>query len=104
MDPGRIKRAGLPARHSHESRSRHAGGKGGIVAIAASQGYLTLASVRYQTGFDSYVAMLTAQITLLANHRTALNLVLEQLTAGIQLIKALGGGWEVSPGATAAIP
>ena len=48
--------------------------------------------------------MLTAQTTLLANQRTALNLELEQLTASIQLIKALGGGWEDSPGATAAIP
>jgi outer membrane protein TolC len=78
--------------------------KEAIVAIAASQGYLTLASARYQTGLDSYLVVLTAKITLLANQRMALNLKLEQLTASIQLIKALGGGWEVSPGATAAIP
>jgi NodT family efflux transporter outer membrane factor (OMF) lipoprotein len=73
-------------------------------AVAASQGYLTLANARYQTGLDSFLVVLTAQITLLANQRTALNLELEQLTASIQLIKALGGGWEVSPGPIAAIP
>jgi len=82
---------------SQELRQQHA-------AVTASQGYLTLAGARYQTGLDSYLVMLTAQITLLANQRTALNLELEQLTASIQLIKALGGGWEDSPGATAAIP
>ena len=44
------------------------------------------------------------QVSLLSNQRTALNLQMEQLTASAQLIKALGGGWDVSQGTTAAIP
>jgi len=48
--------------------------------------------------------VITAQTTLLTNQRTALNLQMEQLTASVQLIKALGGGWDDSQGVTASIP
>ena len=74
------------------------------VAVAASEHYLTLANVRYQSGLEIYLDVITAQTTLLSNQRTALNLQMEQLTASVQLIKALGGGWEVSHETTAAIP
>ena len=40
--------------------------------------------------------MITAQTTLLSNQVTALNLRVEQMTASVQLITALGGGWAVS--------
>lgn len=73
-------------------------------AVKSSQDYLTLAADRYQSGLDSYLNVITAQITLLTNQQTALNLQLEQLTSSVQLIKALGGGWEASPETTAAIP
>jgi outer membrane protein TolC len=48
--------------------------------------------------------VITAQTALLSNQRTALNLRMEQMTASVQLIKALGGGWDVSQRTTAAIP
>ncbi len=73
-------------------------------AVKSSQAYLTLAEDRYQSGLDGYLNVITAQITVLINRQTALNLRLEQLTASVQLIKALGGGWEVSSETTAAIP
>jgi NodT family efflux transporter outer membrane factor (OMF) lipoprotein len=73
-------------------------------AVASLQGYLTLANTRYQSGLDSYLNVITAQVALLTNQRTALNLQMQQLTASVQLIKASGGGWEVSLGTTAAIP
>jgi outer membrane protein TolC len=38
----------------------------------------------------------TAQTTLLSNQRTAMNLRMQQMTASVQLIKALGGGWNAS--------
>jgi outer membrane protein TolC len=41
---------------------------------------------------DSYLNIITAQTTLLTNQRTALNLQMEQMTASVQLINALGGG------------
>jgi NodT family efflux transporter outer membrane factor (OMF) lipoprotein len=62
-------------------------------AVESSQRYLTLAQDRYKLGIDSYLNVITAQTILLANQRTAVNLRLEQLTASIQLVKALGGGW-----------
>jgi NodT family efflux transporter outer membrane factor (OMF) lipoprotein len=72
-------------------------------AIASSQRYLTLANVRYKSGIEIYLDVIAAQTTLLNNQRTALNLQIQQLTASVQLIKALGGGWDVSLDKTAAI-
>ena len=66
-------------------------------AVAASQRYLNLANARYKLGVDSYLNVITAQTTLLSNQRTALNLRLEQMTASVQLINALGGGWAENP-------
>ncbi len=65
-------------------------------AVAASQRYLNLAIARYKLGVDSYLNVITAQTTLLNNQVTDLNLHLEQMTASVQLITDLGGGWEVS--------
>jgi NodT family efflux transporter outer membrane factor (OMF) lipoprotein len=62
-------------------------------AVASSQRYLKLALDRYRLGVDSYLNVITAQTTLLSNQRTALNLQMEQMTASVQLINALGGGW-----------
>jgi NodT family efflux transporter outer membrane factor (OMF) lipoprotein len=73
-------------------------------AVESSQHYLTSANARYQSGLDNYLNVITAQTTLLTNQRMARNLQMEQLTASVQLIKALGGGWDVSLGATAFMP
>jgi NodT family efflux transporter outer membrane factor (OMF) lipoprotein len=62
-------------------------------AVSSSQRYLQLAKDRYRLGVDSYLNVITAQTTLLSNQRTALNLQMEQMTASVQLINALGGGW-----------
>ena len=69
-------------------------------AVAASQRYLNLAVSRYKLGVDSYLNVITAQTTLLSNQVTALNLRLEQITASVQLIAALGGGWELTANAS----
>ena len=65
-------------------------------AVNSSQRYLTLANDRYRLGIDSYLNLITAQTTLLSNQRTAVNLRSRQIVATVQLIKALGGGWEAS--------
>jgi NodT family efflux transporter outer membrane factor (OMF) lipoprotein len=72
-------------------------------AVAASQGYLKLAHVRYDSGLEAYLDVITAQTALLANEQSARNLQMQQLTASVQLIKALGGGWDAPP-AAAALP
>jgi NodT family efflux transporter outer membrane factor (OMF) lipoprotein len=73
-------------------------------AVESSQRYLTLASARYQSGVDSYLNVITAQTTLLSNQETAMNLRMEQMTASVQLVKAVGGGWDVSHETAEAIP
>ena len=70
-------------------------------AVESSQSYLTLANARYQSGLDIYLDVIAAQTALLNNQRTALNLRMEQMTASVQLIKALGGGWDDLSGQTA---
>jgi NodT family efflux transporter outer membrane factor (OMF) lipoprotein len=73
-------------------------------SVKSSQDYLILANARYQSGLDNYLNVIAAQTTLLTSQRTAMNLQMEQLTASVQLIKALGGGWNVSPENTTTIP
>jgi len=65
-------------------------------AVKSSERTLSLANERYKTGIDSYLNVITAQTTLLTNQRTALNLRMQQITASVELIKALGGGWNAS--------
>jgi len=72
-------------------------------AVASSQSYLTLANTRYQSGLDIYLDVIAAQTALLNNQRTALDLQMQQLTASVQLIKALGGGWDISHETTAVV-
>jgi NodT family efflux transporter outer membrane factor (OMF) lipoprotein len=62
-------------------------------AVSSSERTLELASERYKSGIDSYLNVITAQTTLLTNQRTEVNLQMQQMTASVELIKALGGGW-----------
>jgi NodT family efflux transporter outer membrane factor (OMF) lipoprotein len=65
-------------------------------AVASSQRYLAFAVIRYQAGLDIYLDVITAQTVLLSNQRTAMGLRMQQMTANVQLVKALGGGWDRS--------
>lgn len=65
-------------------------------AVRASRQYLDIAVARYQTGVDTYLNVLTAQDSLLNNQLSQLNLRTNQMTSSVQLIAALGGGWDVS--------
>jgi NodT family efflux transporter outer membrane factor (OMF) lipoprotein len=65
-------------------------------AVHAAQKYLDIATARYQTGLDPYLDVMTAQITLLSDQQTLVTLRVSEMTAAVQLIQALGGGWEVT--------
>jgi NodT family efflux transporter outer membrane factor (OMF) lipoprotein len=65
-------------------------------AVKSSARTLSLATDRYKAGIDSYLNVITAQTTMLTNQRTALTLRMEQMTASVQLITALGGGWNAA--------
>ena len=51
---------------------------------------------RYQAGVTTYLEVITAQSVALANQITAVDILARRMTASVQLIKALGGGWKSS--------
>jgi NodT family efflux transporter outer membrane factor (OMF) lipoprotein len=65
-------------------------------AVDATDRLLALAKNRYQSGVTSYLEVMTAQSAALANERTAVDLLTRRMTASVNLVKALGGGWRVS--------
>ena len=65
-------------------------------AVDSAQLQLKLELGRYDTGVDPYLDVVTAQTTLLSNQQTLANIQVQQMTASVQLIEALGGGWDRS--------
>ncbi len=63
-------------------------------AVKAAQRYLDIATSRYQTGLDPYLNVLTAQTILLSDQQTEVTLRVNEMTAAVQLVQALGGGWQ----------
>ena len=65
-------------------------------AVDSAGRSLQIAAERYRAGIDPYLNIITAQTILLNNQETAVNLRKQQITASVQLIKALGGGWDAA--------
>ena len=65
-------------------------------AVASSEDSLQLFTNRYKGGVDTYLQVITAQTIELANERNAIDILRRRLDASVLLIKALGGGWNVS--------
>jgi NodT family efflux transporter outer membrane factor (OMF) lipoprotein len=65
-------------------------------AVNSAQTFLKLETGRYDNGIDPYIDVVTAQTTLLSNQETLNNLQVQEMTASVQLIEALGGGWDRS--------
>ena len=63
-------------------------------AIAAAQKYLDLANVRFRTGLGAYLDVYTAQTSLLTEQQSYVSLRVSQMTSNVQLIEAIGGGWD----------
>ena len=63
-------------------------------AVNAAQRFLDIATTRYHTGIDPYLNVITAETTLLSDQQTEVTLRVSELTAAVQLIQALGGGWD----------
>ncbi len=64
--------------------------------VASAQTALNLELGRYQTGVDPYIDVVTLQTTLLADQQALANLQVEEMTGAVQLVEALGGGWDKS--------
>jgi NodT family efflux transporter outer membrane factor (OMF) lipoprotein len=65
-------------------------------AEKSAERFLELANARYYTGVDTYLNVLVAQTTLLSNQQNLASLRTQAMTASVQLIQALGGGWDRS--------
>jgi NodT family efflux transporter outer membrane factor (OMF) lipoprotein len=64
------------------------------VAVASARRSVDLSTARYKRGITTYLEVLTAQSIALSDERTAADLMTRRMTASVQLIKALGGGWD----------
>jgi NodT family efflux transporter outer membrane factor (OMF) lipoprotein len=65
-------------------------------AVDAAQRTLDFSMALYKQGATDYLTVVTSQTALLQTQLQALNLDTLQLTASVDLIRALGGGWEDS--------
>ena len=65
-------------------------------AVDAAQRTLDFSMALYKQGATDYLTVVTSQTALLLNQLQALTLDTLQLTASVDLIRALGGGWEDS--------
>jgi NodT family efflux transporter outer membrane factor (OMF) lipoprotein len=65
-------------------------------ATLAAQSAQQIFNNRYVGGLDTYLQVVTAQTTALNNERNDIDLVRRQMDASVLLIKALGGGWNVT--------
>jgi len=65
-------------------------------AVQAAQRYLDIATSRYQMGLDPYLDVLISENTLLSDQQTLVTLRVSEMMAAVQLIQALGGGWDIA--------
>ncbi len=65
-------------------------------ATQAAQAAQQIFNNRYVGGIDTYLQVVTAQTTALANERNDIDIMRRQMDASVLLVKALGGGWNVS--------
>ena len=62
--------------------------------VADAERSLSILTNQYKGGLTIYLQVITAQAVELANRRTAADITTRQFAASVQLVKALGGGWD----------
>jgi multidrug efflux system outer membrane protein len=65
-------------------------------AVEDSRKALDIANDRYTGGVTTYLDVITAQTSLLTNERLATQLLGQQMTTAVYLVKALGGAWDAA--------
>jgi NodT family efflux transporter outer membrane factor (OMF) lipoprotein len=63
-------------------------------AVEKAQQAVQISLNEYQAGTIAYTTVITAQVTLLNDQETALQVQEQRLTASVALVQALGGGWD----------
>lgn len=65
-------------------------------AVIAAQSSFNISNARYKGGVTSYLEVLTAEASLLQNQSAAINILTRRFAASVGLVRALGGGWDVT--------
>jgi len=65
-------------------------------AVLSARRSTQISTNRYKGGVTTYLEVLTAQAAQLANERAQADLTTKQFSSSVQLIRALGGGWDTS--------
>jgi NodT family efflux transporter outer membrane factor (OMF) lipoprotein len=65
-------------------------------AVQSAQRFVDIATSRYETGLDPYLDVITAQTTLLTDQQAQVTLRVSEMTAAVELVQALGGGWDTT--------
>jgi NodT family efflux transporter outer membrane factor (OMF) lipoprotein len=65
-------------------------------AVTAAQEALSLELDRYKAGTDSYLSVIETQTIALSDQLTAINILQRRMIAAVDLVKALGGGWDAT--------
>jgi len=73
-------------------------------AVTAAQQALSLETDRYRAGTDSYLNVITTQVIALNDQQIAVSILQRRVSAAVDLIKALGGGWEIAEPSPATQP
>src|SRR6185437_7946338 len=63
-------------------------------AVNAAHQYLDLETTRYHLGVDPFINVMIAETTLLNAQMTLNALQVNEMLASVQLVEALGGGWD----------
>ncbi|MCL5745541.1 MAG: efflux transporter outer membrane subunit [Acidobacteria bacterium] len=70
-------------------------------AVAAGREYLRLTQIQYRSGVIDYMHVVNAEQTLLNSELSEAQILNQRIVSSVLLIKALGGGWEAQPVASA---
>jgi NodT family efflux transporter outer membrane factor (OMF) lipoprotein len=65
-------------------------------AIGAAGTSLDITTDQYKQGVADYLQVITAQTALLTDQVTAIGILSNRMLASVQLVEALGGGWDAS--------
>ena len=66
------------------------------LAVDAARRSLAISTNRYKGGVTTYLEVLTAQTAQLSNERTQADITTRRYASSVQLIEALGGGWDTA--------
>ena len=67
-------------------------------AQGSAESAFAIATQRYKAGLGNYLNVLSAETAVLAQRRLAVDLAARALDTQVQLIRALGGGFQANPG------